>query len=204
MEDIRCNGITPSDFKSSTLIDLYIDQLKHHGAGVEYRTQASRFKDRLLTVCPDLTAINHGREVMLTYNENLGIALKQIKDSSDSGAIHLMLTAKLIRQELFMTNSGYFNRSFDENSQKDSVPQLKISLVGMLLEGPGNFEVSGNRAALSIAQLIKFNAIYSDLERCYRLMRFKGRPLFAIRLVRKFHCLFIWGSCCTLQLARRN
>ena len=102
-------------------------QLKHHGADVEFRTQATRFKDRLLTICPDLTAVNHGREVMLTYNENLGIALKQIKDSSDSGAIHLMLTAKLIRQELFMANSGDFNGSFNENSQKDSVPPSNLS-----------------------------------------------------------------------------
>ena len=74
-----------------------------------------------------------------------------MSNNSDSGAIYLKLTAKLIRQELFMVNSGDFNGSFDENSQKDSVPQTLISLVGMLLEGPGNFEASDNQAALSIA-----------------------------------------------------
>ena len=159
MEEVRCSENTPSVFILSKLIDLYMEQLKQHGAVVTARAQATRFKERLLAICPDLTAVNQGRDVMLTYNENLGIALKQIRENSDSDAIHLMHTAKLIRQELFVGNSGDFNGSFDENSQKNSIPQTLITLIGMLLEGPGNCDANDNQATLTISQLIKFNAV---------------------------------------------
>ena len=70
-----------------------------------------------------------------------------------------MHTAKLIRNEMFREKESYFNGFFDTISQQNSVTSTLVSLIGMLLEGPGTFEVSDNQAALSISQLIVFNAI---------------------------------------------
>ena len=42
------------------------------------RPNATRLKDRLLANLPDLTAVNHGRDVYLTFCENLGMALNTV------------------------------------------------------------------------------------------------------------------------------
>ena len=47
---------------------------------------ATRFKERLLENCPNLTAVSHGREVLLTFNEHVGSALNNMRDSADSEA----------------------------------------------------------------------------------------------------------------------
>ena len=158
IEEIRSNEKSPSVFTLSKLIDLYMEQLQLHGVSVVTRPQSTRFKDRLLEHCPDLTAVNHGRDVLLTFNDNLGIALQKLKDTSDSDAVHMMRTAKMIRREMFEARES-FNGSFKRNCQKNSVPETLVSLVAMLLEGPGNFEPCDNQAALSISQLIIFNAV---------------------------------------------
>ena len=102
-----------------------------------------------------------GKEILLTFNDSLGIALHKLKENSDSNALLLMHTAKLIRNEIFKVkeSTGSFNGSFDKTSQENSVPSALVSLIGMLLEGPENFEASDNQAALSISQLIVSNAI---------------------------------------------
>lgn len=75
MEDIRWDENTPVVFTSSTHIDLYMEQLKLHGLQVEIRVQSTRFKDR--------------------YHS--GIALQYLKSNADTDAIHLLHTAKMIR-----------------------------------------------------------------------------------------------------------
>ena len=78
MEEVRANECTPSVFKLSKLIELYMEQLKLHGVTVANRTHPTRFKERLLEHCPDLTEVSHGRDVLLTFSENLGIALTKL------------------------------------------------------------------------------------------------------------------------------
>src|SRR6218665_2530513 len=97
MEDVRQDESTPTVFRLSTLVDLYLEQLKLHGFQVENRVQSTRFKDRLLQNCRDLTAVMHGRDVLLTYNDHLGTTLKLSTSNADTDAIHLMHTAKIIR-----------------------------------------------------------------------------------------------------------
>ena len=45
------------------------------------------------------------------------------------------------------------------------MPQTLLSFVNMLLYGPGNFESHNNQAALSISQLIVFNAVKRSRKR---------------------------------------
>ena len=89
---------------------------------------------------------------------NLGAALNSLKQKSDTFAVNLMHAVKLIRTEIF--SSFYkFNGSFGSKIQVSFVPKTLLSLINMLLEGPANFDPIDNQAALSIAQLIVFNAI---------------------------------------------
>lgn len=158
VEELRMNANIPAVFYLSKLVELYTAQLQLHGVKAFTKIHSTRFKDRLLTNCPDLIAVEHGKEVLLTFNDSLGFALHKFKENSDGDAVLLMRTAKLIRNEMFRNDSN-FNGLFHETSQQDSVPSILLSLIGMLLEGPGNFEVNDNQAALTIAQLIIFNAV---------------------------------------------
>lgn len=56
-----------------------------------------RVEDQLLQNFPDLTAVSHGQDVLLTFIENLDIALEQIKHNSDTDAVHLMHMAELVQ-----------------------------------------------------------------------------------------------------------
>ena len=95
------NENTPAVFELSQLIELYTVQLQFRGVSVTNRIHSTRFKDRLPANCPDLTAVDHGKEILLTFNDSLGIALHKLKENSDSNAVLLMHTAKLIRNEIF-------------------------------------------------------------------------------------------------------
>ena len=83
----------------------------------------------------------------MTSSNHLGVALKNIKENSDQDAVHLMHTVKLIRNSIFQTKDSHFTGSFDEDSQKKSVPQILVSLIGMLLEGPGYCNDDNNHGA---------------------------------------------------------
>ena len=89
--------------------------------------------------------------MLLTFSENLGLALQMVKGNEDADAVH---TAKIIRSEMFSRISK-FDGSFDSNSQISSLPQTLLALVNMLPEGPGNAEHCSNKAALPLAQLIR-------------------------------------------------
>jgi len=159
MEEVRNSSRNnPAVFTLSKLSDLYEEQLKRHNVKGPFGVHATRLKMRLLENFPGLTAVKQGKHVLLTFNDHLGIALKNIQESPDADAVHLMHTAKIIRDEIF--SSGFkFRGSFNEKDQQNSVPPALLALVSMLLEGPGNFDSTDTQAALSISQLIIFNAV---------------------------------------------
>jgi len=41
------------------------------------KINSTRFKDRLLKTVPNLTAVTHGRDVLLTFSDNLGIDVNE-------------------------------------------------------------------------------------------------------------------------------
>ena len=88
----RCNACSPPVFKPTEIGELYAEQLQRHGLIVTNKVNTSKLKDHLLENFPDLTAVHHGRHVLLTFRENLGIALDQIKQNSCSS--HYILTVR--------------------------------------------------------------------------------------------------------------
>ena len=155
MEDVKNKELTPSVFTLSELSKLYDEQLERHGVKVDNKVHSTRLKDRLLDNFTNLTAVTHGREVFLTFNEHLGLALQQMHQSTDADAVHLMHTVKMIRNDIF-SNASNFNGTSDSIQ---SVPQSLLTLICMLLEGPGNFYTGDNQAAMTISQLIIFNSV---------------------------------------------
>ena len=79
----------------SDLIKLYTERLRQLGVEVSGRINSTRFKNRLLTAVPDLRAHVGGKEVLLTYDIDIGAAITfACENFFDSDAIILAKAAK--------------------------------------------------------------------------------------------------------------
>ena len=155
MEDTAISETAPAVFKLSELVKIYMSFLSRYNCK-QTAIHSTRFKERLLEAVPNLTAIPHGRDVLLTLSDNLGIALQELRNqaSSDVDAVHIMHTAKIIRRDIFSQK-----HEFDGNLQIDStaVPSTLLYLVTMILEGIGCATTVDSVAALTLSQLMIFN-----------------------------------------------
>jgi hypothetical protein len=78
MEDMRLVEVTPTVFKLSELCQLYCNHLEKLDVPVTSKVHASRIKERILDNYPAVTAVPHGRDVLLTFGEHVGAALLSI------------------------------------------------------------------------------------------------------------------------------
>ena len=101
MEDMRDED-SVSVFKLTDMVSLYKKRLQQLGVTVGNRIHSTRLKVRLLSALPDLTANIQGREILLTFKEDIGLVLIKACDS-DSDAVLLMRAAQVICKELFNT-----------------------------------------------------------------------------------------------------
>ena len=114
-----------SVFKLADLCQMYEDSLGLH-TGRSCKAHPTRFKERLLSTFPEMTAVSHGRHVLLSFQDSLGEALHKAKHSSDTEAIDMMYTTKLIRNELFKSkycfhgsfSSDYMQEKYSPNTDK--------------------------------------------------------------------------------------
>jgi len=120
IEDIKTIEFTPTVFKLSELSKIYSGHLKNLGVTMESKIHSSRLNECLLDNKPNLTAVAHGKDVYLTFAKHMGVALQQMHASSDTEAIHLTHTAKMILKEIF-TSTFAFNGSLASSSQKNAV-----------------------------------------------------------------------------------
>jgi hypothetical protein len=123
IEENKLVEIAPPVFMLSELTKLYSTYLiKYKVTTANAKANSSRFKERLLDNVPNLSAITYGREVLLTFSDNVGVALQGFREraSSDADAILLMRTAKLIRNEIFSPNCEF---SMDLTTNSQSLPQ---------------------------------------------------------------------------------
>ena len=102
---------TPAVFKFSKLNKLYCEQLARHKIYV-----------------------SHGRDVLLTFEQHIGVALQQVTEYTDSDAIRSMHAAKLLKSHI-ISSSYHFNGRLTD-SDKAVSPALS-NFVNMLLAGPG-------------------------------------------------------------------
>ena len=91
-------------FKLTDLAQLYKTRLEQLGGDISGRIHVSRLKLRLLSVLPNLKAIMQGKNVVLTFEDDIGCAILKACDhdnDSDSNAMHLVQAARIIRKEMF-------------------------------------------------------------------------------------------------------
>ena len=164
MEDCHNEMDIAPVFKLSDLAQLYKTRLEQLGVEVDGRVHTSRLKLRLLAVLPNLKATSQGKNVMLSFDDDIGGALQKACDHdyySDSDAMHLVRAAKIVRRQMFLHKYS-FNGSF---SEQNVVPQSLLALVNMILEGPNIkhqsqlINAADKTASNSICQLMVFNSV---------------------------------------------
>ena len=167
MEDCHNETDIAPVFKLSDLAQLYKTRLEQLGIEVDGRVHTSRLKLRLLAVLPNLKATSQGKNIMLSFDDDIGGALKKACDHdyySDSNSMHLVQAAKIVRRQMFPQKYS-FNGSFSEEHQQNVVPQSLLALVNMILEGPNIkhqnqlINTADKTASNLTCQLMVFNSV---------------------------------------------
>lgn len=96
---------------------MYKTRLEQLGVEIDGHVHTSRLKLKLLSVIPNLRATTQGRNVMFSFDVDIGGALQKACDYdsySDHDAMDLMRAAKVVRE---MFKQKYlFDGSFTEES----------------------------------------------------------------------------------------
>ena len=165
IEEIRAESATSIlVFKLTELAKLYSDGLEELGAKITGPIHSTRLKDRILANIPDMQAHKHGRDVLLSFNEDIGTVLNNAygRDFDNEGMI-LSQVARMVRRSMSETKYS-FNRTFGKDCQSQSVPGLLLSLVKMILSGSSikkdSDHINEAQAALTIAQLLQYNSSF--------------------------------------------
>ena len=166
MEESAQDDDTVPVYKSSDMTRLYTARLRQLGAEVSGRMNSTRLKERLLAAVPDLRSHMNGKEVLLTYDSDIGTVINFACESDfDSDAMVLAKAAKIVRREIFNCQKQLqFNGSFSKDCQKTAVPDVLLSLIRMILEGPNIKHQASSKsgrssAACVISQLLIFNSV---------------------------------------------
>lgn len=160
VEEARFEASTAPVFKLADMAQLYTSRMHQFGVTSDKRMHTTRLKQRLLAHFPDLRAQSKGRDILLVFDEDIGVALgTACEQDSDSDAVHLARATQIVRRHIF--DPKPFTGSFEENCQENSVPHL-LALVSMVLEGPSikdQIRERSSPATLSIAQILKYNSV---------------------------------------------
>ena len=102
IEDFRMEESIAPVFKLADLAQLYKTRLEQLGVVTDGHVHTSRLKVRLLSVFPDLRAHLQGRSMMLSFDDDIGGALrKACSHDSDHDAMHLVRAAKIVSKLLY-------------------------------------------------------------------------------------------------------
>ena len=150
-------------FKLADLIKMYCNRIEELDPDLEGRIHSTHFKDRLLSSCPNLVAYKSGRDVFVSFREDIGAILQNAyAEDTDDGGTYLAKAANIVRRKI-RNCSVRFEGTFDESIQTVSVPRTLVTLLSMIMNGSNltlktNHEnVYKQQPCLSISQLLVCN-----------------------------------------------
>lgn len=152
-------GVAPV-LKLADLVKLYTARLEQLGVTQQNRLNSTKLKDRILSHFPDLSAHKEGRDVLLAFTSDVGLALRKACVDYDDEAICLARAATIVRRDMFKLQA-IFTGTFDQECQLKSVPHSLLALVSMIHHGP-SIKSQGadgfSQATLSVAQMLQYNS----------------------------------------------
>ncbi|XP_076031372.1 uncharacterized protein LOC143019540 isoform X1 [Oratosquilla oratoria] len=159
IEETRQHEETAPVFKLAELAELYQLRIEQLGVRCNTRVHSTRLKQRLLAHFPDMQSHSKGRDILLAFRKDVGDAIaKACEMDRDNDAIHLARAAEIVRRQMFGESKPFIGSP--EGCQKESVPQMLICLVNMILEGPNIKDqmTDTGTAAVAIAQTLTRHA----------------------------------------------
>lgn len=150
-------------FRLADLVKLYEERLRQLGEDVSHRIRTTTLKDRILWHLPELQAYKQGRDVFLSFNDDVAslLATDYFEDLDEQSMI-MAKVASIIRNETF-SKSTDFKGAFNHESQMNSIPQSLLTLINVILNGSNIKEQTDTTAlgqpVLTAAQLLVFNCI---------------------------------------------
>lgn len=164
IEETHERDSTITVFKLSDISKLYSDRMEELGDCSNSRVHTTRLKERLLMRIPGLRAQNHGREVLLSFDKDIGNALnKASKEDGDTNALHLVKAAQIIRKEIFEKHYN-FDGSFQEGCEEEAVSDSLKTLMSMIISGANIKEQSYShttkeKIAIGLSEIVMFNCV---------------------------------------------
>ena len=121
----------PSIIKLADMVQLYKQRLEQ--LGIEKPdVNSTRLKEKLLAEISEMEAHKQGRDVILVFEEDIGLALSQASDYSE--AIILANTAKILRRHM-LDHTSKFDGTFHDGCIEEAIPSSLVQFVGMIEHG---------------------------------------------------------------------
>ena len=166
MQDVYMYNSTAPVFKLSELTKLVAERMTSLSVTSDDQSvNRTRLKEQLLELIPGLREDKCGREVLLTFEPDVGDAIREACEYNDmTDGMCIARAARILRRDLF-GNFPKFDGSLSEGfCPENSAPPSLVSFLTTLLGGyniDGGSPVSSaeRTAACSIAQLIRFNSV---------------------------------------------
>lgn len=159
IEEIRFESV----FRLADLVNLYSSCVQQLGGDVSSKIHSTDLKYRILANIPGMQAHKQGRDILLVFEDDIGLALRQATERDfDSEAMTLLRATNIIRRDI-LAKKNTFSGGFENRCQQEAVPESLKTLVGMILGGPDiktqSSKMIDAQTTLTISQLILFNSI---------------------------------------------
>ena len=118
---------------------------------------STRLKEKLLSDIPALEAHKSGRDVLLSFTEDIGLILSKASDFSD--AIILSKAANILQKHM-LAHKWKFDGRFHADSVENSIPPTLQQFVCMVEHGidiKSQIEFGSSKTDLAVAQLLQYN-----------------------------------------------
>ena len=146
----------PSLLRLVDMVQLYKRRLEQ--IGIEKPdVNSTTLKEKLLAEISELEAHKQERDVILTFDEDSGLALSQASDYSD--AIILAKVAKILRIHM-LDHTSKFDGTFHDGCIEEAIPSSLVQFVGMIEHGAdikSQLRFVVLKTDLVIAQLLQYN-----------------------------------------------
>jgi len=140
IEEVRSVANIAPHFKLADLKKLYGERLQQLNATDVHPINGTRLREKLLKYFPDLQAHSDGRDVLLAFDENIGLALSAACNSSmDEDAVHLAKAAEIVISTLeanyTCSDDSYESALLQSCSQEEADTRMLLHTADMVCKG---------------------------------------------------------------------
>ena len=178
-------------FEVRQLEKIYREILKSYGYFIE--SHVHRFGDMLKEKLLGIELRNVGKKLMLYFKSTADALINESVNDSHDFYQTLLETALPLRQMMAKTSNNLDDDTMDNIDQVNSIPIHMLTLVSMLIDGPGLSNRQFSQPALIIAQIIQTNFRKNknhDMQQSWKILKKKETPA-ALYLTLKIYGTFI-------------